>query len=204
MLDYFRRLSTPALAATLEYLGWERRGADWVKLGLAGVALMIAGVLGASALALGQWFLGTVLLIVFIFALPLLFLWNVFVAAYVLDENLHAALDAARQPSRHFDELVAKKLYDLLVQGNQLLDCRKVPEKRPPDNVWAEDLVAWCVHAQELVTRNLPRSDAMGFSTISVLPSADHSQTDLEKILRARQDCLRRIASRYMEFAPGQ
>jgi hypothetical protein len=204
MLDYFRRLSRPALAATLEYLGWERQGADWVKLGLAAVALMIAGVLGVSALALGQWFLGTALLIIFIFAFPLLFLWKVFVAACALDESLRATLEAARQPSRHFDELVAKKLYDLLVQGNHLLDCRKAPDKRPPENVWAEDLASWCVHAQEIVTRNLPRSDAMGFSTISVLPNADHSETDLEKILRARQDCLRRIASRYMEFAPGQ
>lgn len=79
---------------------------------------------------------------------------------------------------------------------------RANPESPQLENVWAEGIVAWCKHATELIARNLPRSEAMGFTTVSVFPSADQSQTQLVNVLRIRHETLRQIALRYMEAAP--
>lgn len=204
MLDYLKTLSAPAWASTLETLGWEEGDADWVKIGLFIVAFMIVGFLGLAATVLGLWFLGAVLLVGCVFALPFLYLWNLLVAAWQLDETLRAQLEASRQPKRHFSETVAKKLQTLLHQGNELLDSRAHTENSPPENVWAEDMVAWCTRTTELVAGNLPRSEAMGFATASVFPNAEHSQSQLLGILRTRHETLRQIALRYMEAAPGR
>jgi hypothetical protein len=202
MFDYFKKLTAPAWASTLETLGWEKGDVDWVKLGLFIVGFMIVAFLGLAAAVLDLWFLGTVLLIGCCIALPLFYLWNLFVAAYQLDEALRAQLEASHQPKRHFSETVAKKLQTLLAQGNELLEMRANPESHQLENVWAEGIVAWCTHATELIAGNLPRSEAMGFTTVSVFPNADHSQTQLVNVLRTRHETLRQIALRYMEAAP--
>jgi len=205
MLDYLKSLSVPAWDSTLETLGWEDGNADWVKIGLFVTAIMIMGFLGFAAVVLDLSFLGTVLLLSCLFALPFLFFWKLFVAAYELDGDLRAQLAASRQPKQHFSEIVAKKLQTLLSQGNELLDSRADPvDKRPPENVWAEDMVAWCTRATELIAGNLPRSEAMGFATVTVFPNGEHSQSQLVSILRARHDTLRQIATRYMEAAPSR
>lgn len=204
MLDYLKTLSAPAWDSTLESLGWEDGNADWVKLGLFVTAIMILGFLGLTAVVLDLRFLGTVLILCCFFALPVFFFWNLFVAAYELDENLRAQIEAAKQPKQHFSEIVAKKLQTLLSQGNELLDSRADPDKRPPENVWAEDMVAWCTRATELIAGNLSRSEAMGFATVSVFPNGEHSQSQLLGILRARHDSLRQIATRYMDAAPSR
>lgn len=204
MLEYLKTVSAPAWAGTLETLGWEEGHVDWVKLGLFVVAFMIVGILGVAAVVLALPFLGGLLLIGCILALPVLFFWNVLVAACRLDEALRAQLEAARLPARHFSETVAKSLQTLLTQGNELLDNRAHTENRPPENVWAEDMVAWCTRATEFIAGNLPRSEAMGFATASVFPTAEHSQAQLESILRTRHGTLRQIALRYMEAAPGR
>ena len=203
MLDYFKTVSAPALAATLALLGWEDGARDWIKIGLSAVAFVLAAILGISALALDLWVLGTLLLAGCVVAGPAVFLWRLFVAAYELDDSLRGELERLRQPARHFDAMVAKRLQDLLKQGNELAEDHAVPDKRLPENVWAEDMVSWCARAQELVARNLPRADAAGFMTISVFPKANHSRTELETILQVRLRSLREIVLRYMEFAPG-
>lgn len=202
-LGYFKKLSSSALPSMLETLGWEKGGADWILLCMYGIALMLAGILSGLAISLGHWFLGTVLLLGCVLALPGLFLWKLFVAACETDEAVQAQLDASRIPTWHFDEFVAGKLREFLDQGNELVRSRMVAEKRQPENVWVEDLVSWCTRAQDIVTKNLPRSDAMGFMMASASPKADHSPAELEGILRARLETLRRITLRYMEFAPG-
>jgi len=202
MFDYFKKLATPAWASTLETLGWEKGNVDWVTLGLFIVGFMILGFLGIAAMVLTLPFLGGVLVIGCFFALPFLYFWNLLVAAYQLDESLRAQLEASRQPKRHFSETVAKKLQTLLAQGNELLEMRADPENRQLENVLAEGIVAWCTHVTELIAGNLPRSEAMEFTTVSVLPNADYAQTQLVNILRTRHEALRQIAVRYMEAAP--
>lgn len=204
MLDYLKTLSASALASTLETVGWERGSVDWVKVGLVVTAIMILGFLGLAAVVLDLWFLGILLFLSCFFALPGLFFWNILVAAYQLDDALRAQLEASRQPKQHFSETVAKKLQTLLNQGNALLDSRAHTENSPPENVWAEDMVSWCTRATELVAGNLPRKEAMGFATVSVFPTADHTLNELLSILRARHDTLRQIALRYMEAAPSR
>ena len=203
MFDYLKKLSVPALAATLAMLGWEEGARDWVKICLCGMAFVFAGILGISALALDLWFLGFLLLVVCVVTLPAMFLWNIAVVAYEMDEDLRAQLEASQKPAWNFDAMVAKKLQDLLKQGNELIEDRATPEKSLPENVWVEDMVSWCARAQEIVTRNLPRADATGFVTISVFPKVDHSRAELETILRTRYRTLRKIVLRYMEFAPA-
>jgi hypothetical protein len=203
MFDYFKRLAVPAVVMTLELLGWEEGGKDWIRICLSAIALVLAAILGISALALDLWFLGTLLVLGCVLTVPGIFFWKLLVAAYELDEGLRAELASSQQPAWHFDALVAKKLQDLLKQGNELVGDRTIPEQRLPENVWVEDMVSWCARAQDLIIRNLPRADATGFITISVFPKVDHSRTELEKILQVRLKTLREIVLRYMEFAPG-
>ena len=202
-LGYFKKLSSSALPTMLQTLGWEKGGADWILLCMYGIALMLAGIMGGLAMSLDHRFLGTVLLLGCVLALPGLFLWKLFVAACEMDEAVHAELEASRIPTWHFDEFVAGKLREFLDQGNELVRSRTVAERQPPENVWVEDLVSWCTRAEDLVTKNLPRSDAVGFMMASASPKVDHSPAELEGILQARLETLRRITLRYMEFAPG-
>jgi len=203
MFDYFKTLSVPALTATLGMLGWEEDARDWIKIGLSAVAFGLAVILGISALALELWFLGTLLLLGCALSIPGAYLWQLFVAAYEQDEGLRGEVERLQQPARHFDAVVAKKLQDLLKQGNELAEERTAPDKGLPENVWVEDMVSWCARAQDILVHNLPRADATGFITISVFPKVDHSRGELEKILMLRLKTLREIALRYMEFAPG-
>jgi hypothetical protein len=202
MFSYLRKLTGPAWSSTLETVGWADEGADWVKIGLYVTAFIIVILLGVASAALHLWFLGTILIVGCCVALPLLYFWNMLVAAYQCDEALHAQLKASRQPKRHFSAAAAQKLQTLLAQGNELLMMGEDPENRQLENVWAEGVVAWCTHVTEMIIGNLPRSDAMEFTTVSVFPNAEHSQTQLVNILHTRHETLRQIAIRYMEAAP--
>ena len=203
MLDYFKEISGRGGERTVDFFGWGRDERDWFYVCLSMIVLVMTAITGFVAVALDRWFVGVLMIGLSVLALPAVSLWNCFVAAFELDQHLRAELEALKQkPALHFDEKVAQGLQKLLDEGNALIDSHTFADKRPPHNVWVEDLVSWCTRAQEFVSNNLIRSEAIGFSSISVIPSGDQSGAQLQNILRLRHNKLRLIAMRYMEAAP--
>jgi hypothetical protein len=201
-LDYFEQVSGRAIVKTLFFFGWERTGPDWFNICLSIIGIVTLAILGFVAVALDRLMVGAVLIVVSVLALPVVYLWNFLSATFEVDQELRAELEALRKPAWHFDETVAQRLLELLNEGNALIDSQTVAEKRPPRNVWVEDLVSWCTRTQEFVSSHLARREAIGFSSISVFPSGDLSGPQLQNILRVRHNKLRLIAMRYTEAAP--
>ena len=114
MLDYFKRLSRPALVRTLDLVGWGPTGPDWFRVYFTIAVIMTSGILGLVAAALDRVFLGTVMIAFSVMAMPLLYVWQLFVAAYEADQELRNELDGVKSRAQYADGRTARRLRGLL------------------------------------------------------------------------------------------
>jgi hypothetical protein len=114
MLDYFKRLARPALNGTLDRVGWSQAGADWFRIYFTIAVIMTSGILGLVATSLDRVFLGTVMITFSVMAVPLLYLWQLFVAAYEADQELRDELDGLKTRAQFADGRAARRLRGLL------------------------------------------------------------------------------------------
>ena len=114
MLDYFKRLSRPALTGTLDLVGWGQAGPDWFRIYFAIAVVMTSGILGLVATALDRVFLGTAMIAFSVMAVPLLYLWQLFVAAYEADQELRDELDGLKSRAQYADGRPPRRLRGLV------------------------------------------------------------------------------------------
>ena len=202
MLIYYKQVLARAVAETLRVFGWERAGPVGTKIYISIGAILLLAILGFLGMAFDQLIVGTVVVVVSIAAYPIVLLWKLFVAPYLIYQELRAELEALRVPQRNFAWTVAEPLNELVSEGNQLIDRQAHLSMGQSYKDWVADLTSWCSRAEEIISNNLPRDEALGFSSISSFPNEGHTGSQLKQIVRSRHGKLRLIAMRYMENSP--
>lgn len=114
MLDYFKRLSGPALSGTLAFVGWDRTHPDWFRIYFSAAAILTSGILGLVATALDRVLLGAAMIASSLLALPALYLWQLFVAAFEAEQELRSELDGLKNRVQYNDARTAQRLRQLL------------------------------------------------------------------------------------------
>lgn len=114
MLDYLKRLSRPALGRTLDLVRWSATGPDWFRIYFTIAVMTTSGILGLVATALDRVFLGAVMVAFCVMAMPLLYVWQLFVAAYEADQELRGELEGLKSRAEYADGRTARRLRGLL------------------------------------------------------------------------------------------
>ena len=114
MLDYLKRLSGPALSGTLAFVGWDRANPDWFRIYFSAAAILTAGILGLVATALDRALLGAAMIASSVLAIPVLYLWRLFVAAFEAEQELRGELDGLKNRVQYNDARTAQRLRQLL------------------------------------------------------------------------------------------